>query len=126
MATRRVLIVEDDDLDRQVTSVDLRNEGYVVGEAPTAEHALSAIRSFTPDVIVLDIGLPGDDGLTCLRQIREDPLTSAIPVVLLTARDDLDAQLEGITSGAERYLVKPVDRSHLITTIREVLTNVRE
>jgi len=125
MAKGRVLIVDDHELDRRLSTLDLEQAGYSVTEAGTVTDALERLAKGTYDVIVLDIVMPGTDGLTFLRGLKTGDKLSSIPVVMLTASDDLDEQLAAMAGGAVRYIVKPTHRDVLAQTIESVLTEVR-
>src|SRR5256886_14934168 len=100
----RVLVVEDDEDIAQALQRSLRMEGYEVRSAADGEAALEEGRSFAPDLVILDLGLPKLDGLEVARSLRAD---DDIPILILTARDALEARVEGLDSGADDYLVKP-------------------
>lgn len=125
MVKGRVLIVDDHELDRRLSTLDLEHAGYSVTEAGTVTDALERLAKGAYDVIVLDIVMPGTDGLTFLRGLKAGDKLSAIPVVMLTAKDDLDEQLAAMAGGAVRYIVKPTHRDVLVQTIESVLTEVR-
>jgi DNA-binding response OmpR family regulator len=119
-------VVDDDDVDRRVCAVDLRGEGYVVIEASDAEKAVEAARELRPHLIVLDLKMPGKSGFECMLELKADEALRSIPVVMLTASDDLDDELQGIAGGADRYLVKPAHRDLLIKTVKTVLATSRQ
>src|SRR6476620_5310765 len=114
----RVLVVEDDAEIAQAVQRSLRLEGYEVRIAPDGEKALADARSYVPDLVLLDLGLPGVDGLQVARQLRED---GDVPILMLTARDAVESRVEGLDSGADDYLVKPFDRQELLARIRALL-----
>src|ERR1700738_4473821 len=114
----RVLVVEDDEDIAQALQRSLRMEGYEVRSAPDGRSALEQGRSFAPDLVILDLGLPGLDGLEVARALRAD---DDIPILILTARDALDARVEGLDAGADDYLVKPFERQELLARLRALL-----
>jgi len=114
----RVLVVEDDAEIAQAVQRSLRLEGYEVRIAPDGEKALADARSYVPDLVLLDLGLPGVDGLDVAKQMRED---GDVPILMLTARDAVESRVEGLDSGADDYLVKPFDRQELLARIRALL-----
>jgi two-component system response regulator MprA len=114
----RVLVVEDDAEIAQAVQRSLRLEGYEVRIAPDGERALADARAYVPDLVLLDLGLPGVDGLDVARQMRSD---GDVPILMLTARDAVDSRVEGLDSGADDYLVKPFDRQELLARIRALL-----
>ncbi len=100
----RILVVEDDDGNRLLVRRYLEDEGYRVSEAVDGPAALQAVGASSPDAIIMDLGLPGLDGLSVLRRIRRD---SGVPVILLTGRDEEPSKLDGFDAGADDYIVKP-------------------
>jgi DNA-binding response OmpR family regulator len=114
----RVLIVEDDDDIAQVLQRSLRLEGYETRIAADGEAALGAANDFVPDLVVLDLGLPKLDGMDVARRLRE---SGDVPILMLTARDALEARVEGLDAGADDYLVKPFERQELLARLRALL-----
>src|SRR5215207_7828446 len=115
----RVLVVEDDQEIALVLQRSLRMEGYDVKLTADGAQALDETQSFLPDLIVLDLGLPGIDGIEVARQLRRDE--DDTPILILTARDALDSRVEGLDSGADDYLVKPFERDELLARMRALL-----
>jgi DNA-binding response OmpR family regulator len=116
--TGRVLVVEDDVEIAEVLRRTLLAEGHEVRTAADGEQALALFSEFVPDLIVLDLGLPSLDGLEVLRRVRAE---SDVPVLILTARSELDDRVEGLDSGADDYLVKPFERKELLARLRALL-----
>jgi DNA-binding response OmpR family regulator len=114
----RVLVVEDDEDIAQALQRSLRMEGYEVRAAADGPMALDEGRSFAPDLVILDLGLPGIDGLEVARKLRDD---DDVPILILTARDALDSRVEGLDAGADDYLVKPFERQELLARMRALL-----
>jgi DNA-binding response OmpR family regulator len=115
----RVLVVEDDQEIAQVLQRSLRMEGYDVKLTADGGQALDDTQAFLPDLIVLDLGLPGMDGIEVARQLRRDE--DDTPILMLTARDALDSRVEGLDVGADDYLVKPFERQELLARMRALL-----
>src|SRR3954465_13885157 len=116
--TPRVLIVEDDVEIAQALQRSLRLEGYEVRLVGDGERALSDARSYVPDVVLLDLGLPGLDGMEVAKRLRSD---GDVPILMLTARDALESRVEGLDSGADDYLVKPFERDELLARLRALM-----
>lgn len=118
----KILVVDDEPNIVQTVRAYLDREGYAVYTATDGPAALKAARSFQPDLIVLDIMLPGVDGLEVLRQIRQ---TSDVYVLLLTARADETDKVVGLTVGADDYLTKPFSPRELVARIKAILRRGR-
>jgi two-component system response regulator MprA len=114
----RVLVVEDDEEIAQVLQRSLRLEGYEVRIAADGEAALDQSVAFNPDLVILDLGLPKLDGIEVARRLRS---ADDVPILMLTARDALEARVEGLDSGADDYLVKPFERQELLARLRALL-----
>ena len=111
-------MVEDDGDIAGVLRRSLGMEGYEVRIAGDGEAALEEAAVFEPDAVVLDLGLPGIDGVEVSRRLREG---GDVPILILTARESLDARVEGLDSGADDYLVKPFEREELLARLRALL-----
>jgi DNA-binding response OmpR family regulator len=116
--TPRVLVVEDDDAIAQVLQRSLRMEGYEVRIAGDGVAALDEAHAFLPDLVILDLGLPRLDGVEVAKTLR---LTDDVPILVLTARDGVEARVEGLDAGADDYLVKPFERQELLARLRALL-----
>jgi DNA-binding response OmpR family regulator len=114
----RVLVVEDDEEIAQALQRSLRLEGYDVRVAADGPAALATAGSFNPDLVVLDLGLPGMDGIDVARRLRDG---DDVPILMLTARDALESRVEGLDAGADDYLVKPFERQELLARLRALL-----
>jgi DNA-binding response OmpR family regulator len=116
-----VLLVDDDEDVRHMTRVSLGFEGFDVTEAPDGEAGLAAIRAERPDAVILDVMMPGMDGLAVLREVRADEATAEMPVLLLTAKAGSGSEREGWDAGATAYLTKPFTGTALAATLRRLL-----
>jgi DNA-binding response OmpR family regulator len=114
----RVLVVEDDDEIAQVLQRSLRLDGYDVRIAGDGEAALDQAAAYHPDLVILDLGLPKLDGIEVARRLRA---ADDVPILMLTARDAVEARVEGLDSGADDYLVKPFERQELLARLRALL-----
>ncbi len=119
----RVLVVEDNDMNMQLVEYLLEEGGYQIVKAASGEDALSIARSGDPvDLILMDIHLPGIDGLSVVREMKTDERTKAIPILALTAhamRGDRDRFLE---AGCDGYISKPIDVKTFLTSVRQYLS----
>ncbi len=111
-------MVEDDADIADVLRRSLRNEGYEVRTSADGIEALDVAAAFIPDLIVLDLGLPRLDGVEVCRRLRDD---GDVPILMLTARAELEDRVAGLDSGADDYLVKPFERQELLARIRALL-----
>ncbi len=116
-----ILIVDDEIQNRKLLEVLLRSEGYLTLSADTGEAALAAVGQHTPDLILLDIMMPGMDGHEVAARLKANPSTSDIPIIMVTAQIDRGARLAGLKAGAEEFLTKPVDRAELSLRVRNLL-----
>jgi CheY-like chemotaxis protein len=108
-----ILIVEDDPTDRKLMSAVLKSSGHRVLEKATAEQAFEEIKARHPEVILLDLKLPGMDGLALARRLKQDPDTQHIPIVGITAAREKFSKEEALKAGCDAYIVKPVDTRKL-------------
>ena len=118
MVGGRILVVEDDEEIADVLRRSLRNEGYEARTAADGPSGLAAAAEFNPDLLILDLGLPGMDGIEVCRRFREQ---GDVPILMLTARSEVEDRVEGLDSGADDYLVKPFERQELLARIRALL-----
>jgi two-component system, OmpR family, response regulator MprA len=114
----RVLVVEDDEEIAQTLQRSLRMDGYEVRIAGDGPDALDQAAAYNPDLVILDLGLPKLDGIEVARRLRA---ADDVPILMLTARDALEARVEGLDSGADDYLVKPFERQELLARLRALL-----
>ena len=114
-----MLVVEDDQEIAQVLLRSLRMEGYEARASYDGEAALADAREFSPDLVILDLGLPKLDGIDVARSLRSDG--GDVPILMLTARDAVDARVAGLDAGADDYLVKPFERQELLARLRALL-----
>ena len=114
----QLLLVEDDRPLATGLQKALQAQGFAVNHVETGQAALHVIDTETPDLVILDIGLPDIDGLTVLKKLRKKH--SELPVLLLTARDSLDDKVLGLDSGADDYLAKPFDMTELLARLRVI------
>jgi CheY-like chemotaxis protein len=117
MAGELILIVEDNEKNLKLVRDLLQVKGYQTLEAGTAERGLALARSHTPHLILMDIQLPGMDGVTALRQLRADPLTAKIPVIALTAFAMKEDQERLRVAGFDSYLTKPIQIRELLDAV---------
>jgi DNA-binding NtrC family response regulator len=117
----RILIVEDDPLEADLLKQELSDRGYETCWAGDGEKALALIQKTPPDLILLDVVLPGMDGLEVVRKIKSNPRTRFIPVIMVTALADLEERIKGLDSGADDYITKPFKTFELLARVRSML-----
>jgi two-component system response regulator MtrA len=118
---QRILVIEDDQSIAEIVGILLRAEGFEVSYCADGNQALNAFQVVNPDLVLLDLMLPGRDGIEICRAIRE---FSGIPIVMLTARSDTSDVVTGLEAGADDYVVKPIKNEELIARIRARLRNI--
>ncbi len=116
-----ILIVDDERHNRDLLEVLLKPEGYLILSAASGEEALAIVARQPPDLILLDVMMPGMDGYEVAGRIKSGPQSKSIPVIMLTALDDRNARMLGLNAGAEDFLTKPVDRAELSVRVRNLL-----
>jgi diguanylate cyclase (GGDEF)-like protein/PAS domain S-box-containing protein len=117
----RILIVDDEERNRKLLQALLGADGYHTEHAASAEEALVAIAQSMPDLILLDVMMPGMNGYELAAILKADPITSNIPIVMLTAHVDRSARLLGLKAGAEEFLTKPFEAAELSLRVRNLL-----
>jgi CheY-like chemotaxis protein len=116
-----ILIVDDESANRRLLRALLGPEGYVTRTAGSGEEALASIADDPPDLILLDVMMPGLDGRQVARAIKANPANRNIPIIMVTAQSDREARLTALDAGAEEFLTKPVDRAELWLRVRNLL-----
>lgn len=122
-APKKILVVDDEDTIRDVLRRYLEREGFAVREAADGYTALDALRDDPPDLIVLDLMLPGIDGLTLTRQIHAH---KRIPIIMLTARGETSDRIRGLDQGADDYMAKPFSPQEVVSRVKAVLRRAGE
>jgi two-component system alkaline phosphatase synthesis response regulator PhoP len=121
MAKESLLVVEDEESILELLDYNLSKEGYEVSEVTSGEEAIEAARTGSPDLILLDLMLPGLDGFDVCRILKSDPKTKHIPIVMLTAKGEESDIVAGLELGADDYITKPFSPKVLVARIRAVL-----
>ena len=121
MSNKNVMVVEDNEKNRKLIRVVLKAKGYNVIEATTGEEALSLLKEQIPDIILMDIQLPGIDGLTLIRQIKADVDKKDIPIIAVTAHAMKGDEQKILDTGCDAYMSKPIDTRELPLTIEKYL-----
>lgn len=121
MNEKKILLVEDNEVNRRLAGFLLRSHGYQVREATTASAAFEMVEKERPDLIVMDIQLPGMDGLEITKKLKEQPATADIPVIAVTSYAMKGDREKALAAGCAGYVTKPIDKN---TFIQEVATHV--
>jgi len=116
-----ILVVDDDEFNLKLLSKMLAVQGHAVRTANSGEAALAAVAEQLPDLILLDVMMPGIDGFEVARRLKADARTSAVPFIMITALEDHESRLKGLETGAEEFLSKPVNRSELQMRVNKLL-----
>lgn len=125
MAHETILIIEDEQDIIELLTYNLEQEGYTISFSTSGEEALSMVRRKSPDLILLDLMLPGVDGLEVCRNLKQDPSTREVPIIMLTAKSEDSDVISGLEIGADDYIPKPFSPKVLIARIRSVLRRNR-
>ncbi|MBM3235840.1 response regulator [Candidatus Poribacteria bacterium] len=115
-----ILIVDDDQIGRDTLEALLAKQNYNLAFASTGAEALAQAKELTPDLILLDVMMPGMDGFEVCRQLRADPILAEVPIIMVTALDDRDSRMQGIEAGADDFITKPFDRGELQMRVRTI------
>ena len=124
--SQSVLIVDDEPMARTLLRLMLVRAGFNVSEAENGFDALEKIEGSQPDLILLDVMMPGMDGFTVCSQVRVKDGYSELPIIMLSAKTDIDSINRGLAAGATKYLTKPISPEELTKHVREVLKSNSE
>lgn len=116
-----VLVVDDEDLTRQMISMFLKMDGLDAIEAENGVDALNQVSKHQPDAIILDVMMPEMDGITACQKLRANPATATIPILMLSGRSQIGAEEEGIEAGANAYMKKPMDPREMLVLLKEIM-----
>jgi len=125
VSAERILVVEDEEDILELLQYNLKKAGYEVAGVTSGERALKAVRESVPDLLLLDLMLPGLDGIEVCRMLRESPKTAALPIVMLTARGEEQDIVRGLEAGADDYVTKPFSARILLARLAAVLRRKR-
>ena len=121
MVRRKILVVEDHPLNLELVTAVLEGAGHTVLEAKDGIGLPQRVQAELPDLILMDLQLPGIDGLTLIRQLKADPATRGIPILVMTAYSDPDTQAQALKAGCAGYFSKPLNLEQLVQTIALLL-----
>ena len=118
MAIKKILVVDDSPTDRQFLSDLLAKHGFSVSTADSAEDAFNKVKQALPDLVLMDVVLPGQNGFQATRTLSRDEATKNIPIILCTSKGQETDKVWGMRQGAKDYIVKPVNQSDLLAKIK--------
>jgi CheY-like chemotaxis protein len=121
MAAELILIIEDNEKNRKLVRDVLEVKGYRTIESETAEHGLDLAKSQAPALILMDIQLPGMDGITAMKQLKADPVTAAIPIIAITASAMTHNRTTMLAEGFDGYQTKPISLKDFLAELERVL-----
>lgn len=124
--SQKILVVDDEPHIVRLVQVNLEKAGYTVSTASNGREALDVVEEVQPDLVVLDVMMPEMDGLEALKRLKENPVTSEIPVILLTAKAQDADVFEGWKSGADLYLTKPFNPGELLLFVQRIFKSKDE
>lgn len=117
----KVLVVDDEDNIIELIRLGLRYEGFQVETASNGEQGIALAQRVNPDLVILDVMMPGIDGIEVCRRLRNNPTTRDVPILMLTAKDEVSDRILGLQTGADDYLTKPFDFYELLERIKAIL-----
>jgi chemotaxis family two-component system response regulator PixH len=117
----QALIVDDSSTERQIITGYLQELGITVSIAKTGEEALEKLHNITPDLIILDVVLPGKSGFEICREIKADAVTSKIPIIMCSTKGSEMDKFWGMKQGADAYISKPVDKDEFFNTVKKLI-----
>ena len=116
-----ILVIEDEGDIADLVAFNLRRNNFNVELSPDGLHGLASARSLLPDLIVLDLMMPGMDGISLFKELQKDSATRKIPVIMLTARGQIEDRIAGLELGADDYMTKPFSPKELVLRIKNLL-----
>ena len=116
-----VLVVDDEDMTRQMLSTLLKLDGHDCMEAEDGLEALEKALEFNPDAIILDVMMPKMDGITVCKKLRADPATAYVPIIMLSGQSRVNAEGEGLEAGANAYLRKPMNPKKMLMLLNDLM-----
>jgi twitching motility two-component system response regulator PilH len=117
MPIKKVLIVDDSPTERHVLAEMLTKQGYAVSTAENADEAMIKVKTLLPDLILMDVVMPGQNGFQLTRALSKDPVTQNIPIIMCTSKNQQTDRIWGLRQGARDYVVKPVKADELLEKI---------
>jgi CheY-like chemotaxis protein len=117
----RILVVDDEPDNRELLEIILEAEGFLILTAGSGAEALASVAREPPDLIVLDVMMPGMTGYEVAATLKSDPATSRIPILIFSALSDPNAKQLGVSAGADDYIAKPVEYAELVSRVKKLL-----
>ena len=124
MTVEKILLVEDSKTETMIITKILEDAGFTVENATNADQAMERLRMYKPDLILMDVVMPGQNGFQATRAIARDPLTQHVPIIICTSKGQETDRIWGLRQGARDYIVKPVDPQLLLQKIAAIARGV--
>ena len=124
MFKKKILIIEDTEFMKKLISDVLKEADYEVVTASSGEEGLQKVREEKPDLVLLDVVMPGMDGFEVCKILRDDESNNLMPIIMLTAQENEDDKLEGLELGADDYIIKPFNSRELVSRVRNTLKRI--
>lgn len=121
MSRRKIVVIEDEPDIRELIDYNLKREGFAVAAAASGDEGIKLVVREAPDLVLLDLLLPGQDGIEVCRRLKTDPVTQTIPIIMVSAKDDESDVVLGLGVGADDYITKPFRPKELIARVKAVL-----
>ena len=124
-AGKQILVVDDDRNLRKIIATNLELAGYDVTAAANGEEALTALEQLQPDLVILDVMMPAMDGYEVARRIRAHPVNARVPIIMLTAKSEVEDKISGFDAGADDYITKPFGPQELLARVKAKIRRVQ-
>jgi DNA-binding response OmpR family regulator len=123
--SHKILVVDDEPSNRKMIGYALHSAGHSVSAAESGKEALLKIQAEIPDLVILDVMMPGMDGIEVCERLRNNPETATLPIIMLSALAQVNEKIRGLKAGADDYLTKPIDPKELVARVEALLERSR-
>ena len=122
---QKILIADDDVETLRLIGLMLQRQGFEIAAAANGAQALEMTHTISPDLIILDVMMPDMDGYQVTRQLRQDPTTSEIPILMFTAKGQVEDKVTGYEAGVDEYITKPINPAELVARVKALLSSAK-